>query len=170
MSFINLFFTEIITLEDFKSYKAVTKQNAAKSHFKRGNLTLHTMPLPGSGLLLSFIMKVMEDYDDIYPNSTKSLNSSILFYHRLTETFKYAFSRRMLLGDDRFENVKSVVSNLTSQQFINNIHNRINDSQTYNSYSHYGADVYIKEDHGTAHVSVIDKYGNAAAVSTTVNM
>ncbi len=157
-------------MEDFKSYKVDTKRNVVKSHFKRGNLTLHTMPLPGSGLLLSFILRVMQNYDDIYPNAGKSLNSSILFYHRLVETFKYAYSQRMLLGDDQFDDVKSVVTNLTSQLFINDIHKSIDDSQTYNNYSHYGANVYIKPDAGTAHVSVVDKFGNAAAVSTTVNM
>ncbi len=53
---------------------------------------------------------------------------------------------------------------------INNIHKSIDDSQTYNNYSDYGADVYIKPDERTARVSVVDKFGNAAAVSTTVNM
>jgi gamma-glutamyltranspeptidase/glutathione hydrolase/leukotriene-C4 hydrolase len=128
------------------------------------------MPLPGSGLLLSFILRVIETYDDINPNARKSLNSSILFYHRLVETFKYAYSQRMLLGDDQFDDVKSVVTNFTSQLFINNINKSIEDSQTYNNYSDYGADVYIKPDEGTAHVSVVEKFGNAAAVSTTVNM
>lgn len=69
----------------------------------------------------------------------------------------------MLLEDNQFEYVNKVVANLTLQQFIDQTDNSIDDSQTYSNYNHYGADVYIKKDHGTAHVLVIDKYGNAAA-------
>ena len=133
-------------------------------------MSLHTLPLPGTGTLLSFIMKVMENFDDLYPNAFKSLNTSVLFYHRLLETYKFAFSRRLLLGDDNFEDVSEVMANLSSQNFIDYIHNKIDDKKTFEEPDHYGAEVYMSEDHGTSHVSIIDKYGNAAAVSSTVNM
>lgn len=76
----------------------------------------------------------------------------------------------MLLGDDHFEDVTDVMANLSSQQFIDYVHKKIDDRQAFNDPKHYGAEVYMKEDHGTSHVSIIDKYGNAAAVSSTVNM
>jgi gamma-glutamyltranspeptidase len=85
------------------------------------------MPLPGSGLLLSFILRV-----------------AIIM--------RWKWMRWIKMSS------------------INNIHKSIDDSQTYNNYSDYGADVYIKPDERTARVSVVDKFGNAAAVSTTVNM
>ena len=162
--------SEIITLKDFNDYKIDTQNKVIKTDFKRGNLTLHTAPLPGTGILLSFIMKVMEKFEDLYPNGFQSLNTSVLFYHRLMETYKYAFSKRMLLGDHRFDNVTHVMAQLSSQHFIDYVHNRINDSQTYDDPNHYGAQVYMTGDKGTSHVSVIDKYGNAASVSSTVNM
>ncbi|XP_054161799.1 scoloptoxin SSD14-like [Oppia nitens] len=161
---------EIITLDDFRDYRIDTTKDVIKTQFKRENLTLHTMPLPGTGILLSFIMKVMENFDDLYPNAFKSLNTSILFYHRLMETFKYTFSCRMFLGDDNFEDMEAFMHNLSSPYFIDRVHNDIDDRQTYNDSKHYGPRIFMSEDHGTSHVSVIDKYGNAVAISATVNM
>jgi hypothetical protein len=62
-------------LEDSKSYKVDTKQNVVKCHFKRGNITLHTMPLPGSGLLLPMpiIIPVLLVNGETGPNSTRFL-------------------------------------------------------------------------------------------------
>jgi gamma-glutamyltranspeptidase/glutathione hydrolase/leukotriene-C4 hydrolase len=115
-------------------------------------------------------MKLMERYDDLYPNSGKSLQKSALFYHRLIETFKYAYSYRTLLGDYKFDDVNDVIKNLTSDEFIDNIRKSIDDTKTYSINSgRYGNTIHVVEDHGTAHVSVIDKFGNAAAVSSTIN-
>lgn len=92
------------------------------------------------------------------------------------ETFKYAYAKRMMLGDDKFDDVKDTISNLTSSEFISYVHKRIDDGKTFPAYdpitntSHYNVSFYIKDDHGTAHVSVMDKWGNAAAVTTTVNL
>ena len=157
-------------MDDLRSYRADTTEEVIKTQFKRGNLTLHTSPLPGTGILLAFIMKVMENFNDLYPNAFKSLNSSVLFYHRLMETYKFAFAQRMQLGDQHFENVTKVIDRLASDWFIDYVHNRINDEKTYEDPGHYGLKVFMSSDHGTSHVSVIDKYGNAASVTSTVNM
>ena len=165
----------ILTEQDFKDYKANASKMVVTANLTHGNLQHHTFPLPGSGHVLSFILRVMEKYND-YNETSKSLNGSIKFFHRLTETFKYAYAKRMMLGDDNFDDVKDAVNNLTSQGFINFVHSRIDDTKTFpainktTNSSHYNVSYYMKDDHGTAHVSVMDKWGNAAAVSTTVNL
>ena len=56
------------------------------------------------------------------------------------------------------------------------MHSRIDDTKTFpainmtTNSSHYNVSYYMKDDHGTAHVSVMDKWGDAAAVTTTVNL
>ena len=45
----------------------------------------------------------------------------------------------------------------------------INDSYTVNNASHYGADFFAPEDHGTTHLSVLAPNGDAVAVTSTIN-
>ncbi len=47
---------------------------------------------------------------------------------------------------------------------------KINDSFTYNDPGFYGAVTYNQEDHGTAHISVLDGNGMAVSVTSTVNL
>lgn len=157
-------------MDDLKSYRADISDQVIKAELRRGNLTLHTSPLPGTGILLAFILRVMQNFDDLYPKAFKSLDSSVLFFHRLMETYKFAFGQRVDLGDNSFENVTQVMDRLADQRFIEDVVNKINDNKTFEDPGHYGAEVFMSEDHGTSHVAVVDKYGNAASVSSTVNM
>ncbi|CAG2181670.1 unnamed protein product, partial [Oppiella nova] len=116
-------------------------------------------------------MNVMQRYPDLYPNSANTLNDSVLFYHRLVETYKYAFAKRSHLEDSQTSKVLEVLEQLRSNEFAHNVSAYIDDSQTFKSDSgHYDkTPVFMSEDHGTAHASVVDSLGNAVAVTTTVN-
>jgi len=84
----------------------------------------------------------MQSYENLYPSAADWVCDPTLFYHRLVETYKFAFSRRMHLGDSDFDDCKDVISNLTSKNFIQQVISRINDSRTYESSSgHYDAEV-----------------------------
>jgi gamma-glutamyltranspeptidase / glutathione hydrolase / leukotriene-C4 hydrolase len=89
-------------------------------------------------------------------------------YHRLIEAFKHAFAKRSYLGDSSFVNVIELTKNLTSENYINEIYKLIDDTQTFNT-SYYGPSWSGKSDSGTAHISVLDQYGNAVALTATVN-
>ena len=155
-------------MDDFRSYEPRTNVTPVSTLINRGNLSLNSFPLPGSGNVLSLILKVMEKYDDLYPKAGKSLEKSVLFYHRLIETYKYAYSQRTLLEDSPERD--RLTLNLTSDSFAEYIKNSIDDSKTFAIDSgKYGNNIKITEDKGTAHVSVVDKDGNAVAVSTTIN-
>ena len=114
----------------------------------------------------------MLKYDDLFPMAKYDQEKANLFYHRLIETFKFAFANRMYLGDDRFDPVDDVIANLTSEDFINHIVTQINNSTTFKSSSgYYDPKVqYNGIDKGTAHLSVLDSEGNAVAVTSTVNL
>ena len=59
---------------------------------------------------------------------------------------------------------------LQSKDYSNKIRRNINDSRTYMDPAHYGAVHYSVDDHGTAHVSIIAPNGDAASITSTVNL
>lgn len=58
---------------------------------KLNGSTLYTVPPPGSGVILSFIMQIL---DHILPTPEPGV-----FWQRLIETFKWAYARRSEFGD-----------------------------------------------------------------------
>jgi len=68
---------------------------------------LFTTGLPGSGALLSFILNVFEDYG-FTSASISDLNATTLTYHRMIETFKYAYASRTGLGDSAYVDMAEV--------------------------------------------------------------
>lgn len=156
---------------------------------------LFTTGLPGSGALLSFILNVFEDYG-FTSASLADFNATALTYHRMIETFKYAYSFRTNLGDGayvdmtevsamreamisaneldrielRFNIAYKLTRNLTSKSFARAIRERINDERTWQDPRHYGSSInFGAEDHGTAHVSILAPNGDAVSVTSTIN-
>ena len=62
---------------------------------KLGSMTMYTAPPPGSGVLLAFIMNVL--------NGFLSDKEEKIVWQRIVETFKWAYARRTQLGDPEFE-------------------------------------------------------------------
>lgn len=152
-------FKGIIDLQDFQEYKVVWKEPIK---INIGKFTIYSAPPPGSGVLVSFIIKVLENF---LLNSNKEI-----IWHRLIETFKWAYAKRTELGDPDFEkDVENLVKNFTSADYAENIRRLINDTWTSNDPNFYGAVTSNPEDHGTCHVSVLDEDGNAVSVTSTIN-
>ena len=59
-----------------------------------GSVNLHSVPPPASGAILSAILNIVDTYED-----TMEDDSSSLFYHRIVESFKWAYAARSNLGD-----------------------------------------------------------------------
>ncbi|XP_054713854.1 scoloptoxin SSD14-like isoform X2 [Uloborus diversus] len=157
----------IITAEDLTNYKAVIKPSAKVQLNGPVKLMLHTVPTPGSGLILSFILNVLSHYNMTADNFTNT-DDAALMYHRIIEAFKFGFAHRSHLGDDAFVNVTEVLSNLQSKTYTENIWKQISDMETF-PVNHYKPLQVISDDHGTAHVSVIAENGDAVSVTSTVN-
>lgn len=62
--------------------------------------TLHTAPPPSSGIILSYILKLVEG---ILPAPSELLNTQ-----RITEAMKYGYGARTKLGDPKFVDVSEV--------------------------------------------------------------
>lgn len=123
--------------------------------------TLFTTPAPSSGPLLAFILNIISGYD--------FMDYSALSFHRIIESFKYAYAKRSDIGDPEFLDIGALLSNLSDTGYANDIRGLINDKQTSNDTKHYGASYAIDEDHGTAHVSIIAPNGDAVAITGTIN-
>ncbi|PSN56496.1 Gamma-glutamyltranspeptidase 1 [Blattella germanica] len=126
------------------------------------NITMHTVPLPGSGVLLALMLNVLNEY---VPS-----NDNVTTYQRMVEVFKYAYGRRTHLGDPKFVDLEELVKELTSKEYAAAVRRNISDYQTWQDPEHYGAEVYVPEDHGTAHLSVLAPNGDAVSVTSTVNL
>ena len=159
----------IITAQDFNIYK-VRERTAIKMNL-RDNITLYSIEPPGSGALLGFMMNVMGQYNDLYPNASETLEKSVLFHHRLIETWKFAYAHRMHLGDVDFDkNSTRIVEKLMNETYAEEIRKMIDDKKTQHDPNYYyNYATFGSFDAGTAHVSVIDSYGNAVAITDTIN-
>ncbi|XP_028046427.2 scoloptoxin SSD14 [Monomorium pharaonis] len=157
----------IITMKDLNEYR-VSWDQPMQTNLSNG-IKLLTTGLPGGGALLSFILNVFDDYG-FTPASIADFNSTILTYHRMIETFKYAFALKTNLGDGSFVDMTEITRNLTSKSYARVIRKKIDDTKTWQDPRHYGSPTYANvEDHGTAHISVLAQNGDAVSVTSSIN-
>jgi gamma-glutamyltranspeptidase len=67
------------------------------------NQVLYTAPLPGSGVILGFIMNILSGFLDY------SQPTSITNWQKIIESFKYGYGKRTELGDIDINSVSRVV-------------------------------------------------------------
>lgn len=151
----------ILSYDDLKNYQA--KSREAHSFDYKGYRIIG-MPMPSSGgLLLHQMMKMIEDRN-IGGMGFQSVRASQL----MIEVERRAFADRAeYMGDADFYKVP--VKELTSEAYL---HDRMKDYDPARA----GMSSLIKpgkvaahESEETTHLSVIDKDGNAVAVTTTLN-
>ncbi|EFN71634.1 Gamma-glutamyltranspeptidase 1 [Camponotus floridanus] len=157
----------IITMRDLNEYRVSWDQPIQTN--LSDDIKLFTTGLPGSGAVLSFILNVLDGYG-FTPASMIDFNTTILTYHRMVETFKYAYALRTDLGDGAFVDMTEIIKNLTSSSFARAIRKKISDEKTWQDPQQYGSSIHAgAEDHGTAHVSVLTENGDAVSVTSTIN-
>ncbi len=71
------------------------------------SLKAFTTLAPSSGPILAFILNIMSGYN-FHSNDLNSIEKAGIFYHRLIETFKFAFAKRSQLGDPSRINLTQV--------------------------------------------------------------
>ncbi|XP_039292330.1 glutathione hydrolase 1 proenzyme [Nilaparvata lugens] len=151
----------IITKEDLLNYQ-VRWEDPIKAEFSDGK-TLYTVPTPGSGPLMAFMLQTLDGFLDNGGLDHKNV-------HRIVETFKHAYGRRSELGDPYFTNITQLLNDLRSPEYIQRIRESIHDGVTSSNYSYYGAKFNLTEDHGTANLVVLSPTGDAVSVTSTVNL
>lgn len=95
----------IITMKDFNDYRA--EWDSPISTVLSNGVKVFTPGSPGSGGILSFILKVLDGFQ-FNPDYLKDINTTANMYHKITETFKYAYAMRTKLADKNFVNITEV--------------------------------------------------------------
>ena len=82
----------IITNEDLQEYAPVWAPAVSVKLDSLG-VTVHSVPPPGSGAIMEYILNILGNYH------MKPEDTSPLLYHRVTEAFKWAYALRTEIGD-----------------------------------------------------------------------
>jgi gamma-glutamyltranspeptidase/glutathione hydrolase len=151
----------IITHEDLKNYK--TRWLApVTSHYKEYKIISMGPPSSG-GVALTQLLKSIEPFPikDWGFNSAKSI-------HLMTEAERRVFAdRAAFLGDPDFFSVP--VSDLTSDAYNDDRMKSFNPNLASKSSDIKEGVIPGYESEETTHISIVDKFGNAVAVTTTLN-
>jgi gamma-glutamyltranspeptidase / glutathione hydrolase len=151
----------IITHEDLKSYKS-RWLDPIRSQYKE--YTIVSMPPPSSGgIVLIQMLKSVEPY----PLKEWKHNTARTF-HILTEVNRRSFAdRAVYLGDPDFFTVP--VNQLIDTQYIKQRMQNFEEEKATPSKDVREGSIAGTEPTETTHISIVDKYGNAASVTTTLN-
>ena len=151
----------IITLEDLAKYEAKWRDPII---FQYDNLTITSMSPPSSGgICLNQIMTMIEPFDlkSFGHNSLKTIQVVV-------EAEKRAYAdRSFYLGDPDF--VKIPDKTLTSAAYLTERMQTFTYEQATPVESMSHGEIIGYESDETTHYSIVDQFGNAIAVTTTLN-
>ncbi|KAE9525318.1 gamma-glutamyltransferase [Testudinibacter aquarius] len=152
----------LITLEDMKNYRAVERKPIEGEY--RG-YKIVTMPPPSSGgIHLVQILNILERYplQEFGQNSAKAIR-------HYAEAMKLAYADRSeYLGDPDF--VQIPVTGLTSKKYADELATTITADTIRPSSQIKPGKPHPYESDQTTHYSIMDKEGNAVAVTYTLNL
>ena len=151
----------IITLNDLKNYKVAERKPIVFDY--KGNEVV-SMPLPSSGGILLAQMLKMASYENLEKHQQNSAEAVQI----MVEAERRAFADRAeFMGDPNF--IEDKTQMLISDSYLKNRWKSFNKNLATPS-SEVGKIIpQPKESTETTHISIIDKEGNAVAITTTLN-
>jgi len=148
----------MISLEDLQNYKP--KERATRSFSYKG-FQIHTMDLPSSGgLMLEMMLKMLEPFDlkDMGFQNPETI-------HHIVEVERRAYAdRTTYMGDPDFVDVP--VDMLLDEAYLNE---KMKDFIPGKAGKSEEVLPVLQESEQTTHLSVLDQFGNAVSVTTTLN-
>jgi gamma-glutamyltranspeptidase/glutathione hydrolase len=151
----------IFTLDDFKLYRSIWRKPVT-AHYKEYRII--SMPPPSSGgIALIQLLKGTEKYnfDQLGYNSAQTI-------HYMTELERRVYAdRAVYLGDPDFYTVPQ--KELISSSYIDARMAGIDKNKKTDSKEVREGNIEVVESTETTHFSIVDKWGNAAAITTTLN-
>ena len=154
-----------MTLEDLKSYSVKVRQPLNVS-IQGGAYTLLTVPPPASGAVVALVLNIMDSFN-MTCSQEIDINDRILNFHRFIESMKFAFAKRLDLGDPDFTNNSLVINEIISQSFAQMTQQKIKDKAQPIDY--YGLNGQQINDEGTGHISVVGPDGDTVSVTSSIN-
>ena len=151
----------IISLEDLKIYKPIWRDPIT---FNYDGLKIISMSPPSSGgICINQIMTMIEPY-----NLKSFGHNSINYIKLLVEAERRSFADRShFLGDPDFISIPTKI--LTNKDYLENRMVDFSFEEPTDSNKIGYGDILIPEANETTHYSIVDQFGNAIAVTTTLN-
>lgn len=150
-----------VTEEDLAKYEAKWRTPIT---FNYDNLRVISMSPPSSGgICLAQIMNAVEPYNlhELGHNTTKSIQV-------ITEAERRAYAdRSFFLGDPDF--VEIPVETLISKEYTKDRMNNFSFEKPTKSSEVSHGNIQMVESDETTHYSIVDQFGNAVSVTTTLN-
>ena len=151
----------ILSLDDLKNYRAQWRKPIT---FTYKDYTISSMPLPSSGgICLAQILKSVEPYNiGQYPHNGEQ------YIQLLVEAERRAYAdRAYYMGDADF--VKVPTQQLLSPDYLKERMSSFSWDKASNSSEIAHGKIVGYESDETTHYSIVDRFGNAVAVTTTLN-
>lgn len=151
----------IITKEDLAAYRPVWREPVRGVY--RGHEIISMGPASSGGTHIIQMLNILEGYD-----IGKYGFGSAQAVHYMAEAMRYAYADRSeYMGDPDF--VKVPLEMLTSKQYAGKIRKNIEPDKAAKSTDVKPGQYLLKEGNNTTHYSVVDKWGNAVAITYTIN-
>ena len=155
----------ILTAADLRGYKPVVRKPLEGTY---RDYRVYVVPPPAGGVTALEALQILNARPPLREGPAASAT-----LHEIIESFKHAFAdRAKLLGDPAF--VQIPLAELSSADYAKARAAQLSPDQVLPaaSYGRPGGNkpVSAPNDHGTSHICVIDKDGNVAALTTTVNL
>ena len=148
----------ILTLQDFANY-TVSQTQPLRCNYR--GYEVITAPLPGGGTTLCQMLNILEGY-----NFKKGAQHSSDKLHLMLSSMLFSYAdRNNSLGDPDF--VKNPVEKLVSKDYAAQLRAQIPQARAIPPEPLYSPT--SQEGTNTTHYSIVDRYGNAVAVTYTIN-
>ncbi len=151
----------LIALEDLESYSAIWRKPI---NFKYKNFDIISMAPPSSGgFCLQQILTMLKPYD-----LKKLGHNSAKYIQVLAEAERRSFAdRNYFLGDPDY--VKIPMVDLLKPKYLKDRMSTFSFDKATNSSDVSHGNIDFTESDETTHYSIVDQFGNAVAVTTTLN-
>ncbi|MGK7391728.1 MAG: gamma-glutamyltransferase [Candidatus Cyclobacteriaceae bacterium M2_1C_046] len=150
----------LITYEDLEKYEAIWREPVTGKYKEYAVISM--APPSSGGVALLQLLKIIEDLpiSDYGFHSTEAI-------HTIVEAEKRVYAdRAKYLGDPDFIHVP--VSQLIDEEYLNERMVSFNEDQATKSEDIAAGELFLEHEQ-TTHFSIVDKYGNAVSLTTTLN-
>jgi gamma-glutamyltranspeptidase / glutathione hydrolase len=148
-----------MTPDDLKNYRAIERAPVRGRY--RGYDVVSMPPSSSGGVILIEMLNILEGYHDLGHDDARRL-------HLMIEAMKLAYAdRAAFLGDPA--SVEVPLARLTSKRYAAELRARIDPARARAAAEIRPALPTPREGGNTTHFSVVDRFGNAVANTTTLN-
>ena len=151
----------IITHQDLKNYNSVWRDPII-GYYKSHKIISMGPPSSGGIALLQLLHGANQH------NVISMGHNTANYINTITEIESRVYAdRASYLGDEDYYNVPK--KSLVDENYLNNKFSKIDKNIKTPSSNVQSGSIHINENDETTHFSIIDKYGNAVAITTTIN-